>query len=190
MKSERQKALDGEFFNAVDPELQQIILRTKRLLRKLNDCDYADHEGKRRIFEQLFGSVGEPVHIDVDFHCEYGVNIHLGDWVVINMNCTFVDNNRIDIGNHVLIASDVKIYTPAHPVTAGERMIPGGGWNIYARPVKIEDGTWIGGGAIILPGVTIGRNAVIGAGAVVTKDIPANAVAVGSPARVIRYQEE
>ena len=106
------------------------------------------------------------------------------------MNCTFVDNNRIDIGNHVLIASDVKIYTAAHPVTAGERMIPGGGWNIYARPVKIEDGAWIGGGAIILPGVTIGRNAVIGAGAVVTKDIPANAVAVGSPARVIRYQEE
>ena len=69
-------------------------------------------------------------------------------------------------------------------------MIPGGGWNIYAQPVKIEDGVWIGGGAIILPGVTIGRNAVIGAGAVVTKDIPANAVAVGSPARVIRYQEE
>ena len=158
MKSERQKALDGEFFNAVDPELQQIILRTKRLLRKLNDCDYADHESKRRIFEQLFGSVGEPIHID--------------------------------IGNHVLIASDVKIYTAAHPVTAKERMIPGGGWNIYAQPVKIEDGVWIGGGAIILPGVTIGRNAVIGAGAVVTKDIPANAVAVGSPARVIRYQEE
>ena len=152
MKSELQKALDGEFFNAVDPELQQIILRTKRLLRKLNDCDYADHESKRRIFEQLFGSVGDPIH--------------------------------------VLIASDVKIYTAAHPVIAKERMIPGGGWNIYAQPVKIEDGVWIGGGAIILPGVTIGRNAVIGAGAVVTKDIPANAVAVGSPARVIRYQEE
>ena len=114
----------------------------------------------------------------------------MGNWVVINMNCTFVDNNRIDIGNHVLIASDVKIYTAAHPVIAKERMIPGGGWNIYAQPVKIEDGVWIGGGAIILPGVTIGRNAVIGAGAVVTKDIPANAVAVGSPARVIRYQEE
>ena len=78
MKSERQKALDGEFFNAVDPELQQIILRTKRLLRKLNDCDYADHESKHRIFEQLFGSIGEQIHIDVDFHCEYGVNIHMG----------------------------------------------------------------------------------------------------------------
>lgn len=190
MKSERQKALDGEFFNAVDPELQQIILRTKRLLRKLNDCDYADHESKHRIFEQLFGSIGEQIHIDVDFHCEYGVNIHMGNWVVINMNCTFVDNNRIDIGNHVLIASDVKIYTAAHPVTAKKRMIPGGGWNIYAQPVKIEDGVWIGGGAIILPGVTIGRNAVIGAGAVVTKDVPANAVAIGSPAKVLRYQEE
>ena len=69
-------------------------------------------------------------------------------------------------------------------------MIPGGGWNIYAQPVKIEDGVWIGGGAIILPGVTIGRNAVIGAGAVVTKDVPANAVAIGSPAKVLRYQEE
>ena len=190
MKSERQKALDGELFNAVDPELQHIILRTKRLLRELNSCDYADRDGKRRIIEQMFDSVGESIHIDMDFHCEYGINIHLGNWVVINMNCTFVDNNRIDIGNDVLIASDVKIYTATHPVNAKDRMIPGGGWNVYAQPVKIEDGVWIGGGAVILPGVTIGRNAVIGAGAVVTKDIPANAVAVGNPARVIRYQEE
>ncbi len=160
MKSERQKALDGELFNAVDPELQHIILRTKRLLRELNSCDYADRDGKRRIIEQMFGSVGESIHIDMDFHCEYGINIHLGNWVVINMNCTFVDNNRIDIGNDVLIASDVKIYTATHPVNAKDRMISGGGWNVYAQPVKIEDGVWIGGGAVILPGVTIGRNAL------------------------------
>lgn len=189
MKSELQKAIDGELFNAIDPEIQQITIRTKRLLRQLNDCDYADAEGKRRIIEQLFGSVGERIHIDVDFHCEYGVNIHMADWVFVNMNCTFIDNSRIDISSHVLIGSDVKIYTATHPVNAKERMLPGGGWTVYAKAVSIEDGVWIGGGAVILPGVTIGHNAVIGAGAVVTKDIPANAVAVGNPARVIRYQE-
>ena len=189
MKSERQKALEGELFNAIDPELQEMTLRTKRLVRRWNDCDCADRKGKRKIIEQLFGSVGERIHIDVDFHCEYGINIHLGNWVIINMNCTFVDNSRIDIGDNVLIASDVKIYTATHPVNAKERMVAGGGWTVYAKPVKIEDGVWIGGGVVILPGVTIGRNAVIGAGAVVTKDIPANAVAVGNPARVIRYQE-
>lgn len=77
MKSELQKAIDGELFNAIDPEIQQITIRTKRLLRQLNDCDYADAEGKRRIIEQLFGSVGERIHIDVDFHCEYGVNTNI-----------------------------------------------------------------------------------------------------------------
>ena len=107
------------------------------------------------------------------------------------MNCTFVDNNIIEIGNDVLIASNVQIYTATHSTKLSERIVPDwssgdGVCRTYALPVKIEDGAWIGGGAIILPGVTVGRNSVIGAGSIVTRSIPANCVAVGNPCRVMR----
>lgn len=124
---------------------------------------------------------------------EFGCNISMGSNVSVNMNCTFVDCNKITIGSNVLIVSNVQIYTAAHPVELVERLTPN--WNAesggyfchtYALPVTIGDGCWIGGGAIILPGVTIGRGTVTGAGSVVTKDIPDNCVAVGNPCRVIR----
>lgn len=138
--------------------------------------------------------MGKGVHVDIDFHCEYGKHIFIGDKVIINMNCTFVDNNRIDIGSNVLIASNVQIYTATHSTKVSERMVHN--WSegeeicrTYALPVKIEDGVWIGGGAILLPEVIIGRNSVIGAGSVVTRSIPANCVAVGNPCRVIKQIE-
>lgn len=191
--TELEKCMAGEMFNGSDPELAAMTLRAKRLLADLNRTDYADWDGKRRILREMFGSVGESVYVDIDFHCEYGRNIHVGDRVIINMNCTFVDNNRIDIGNDVLIASDVKIYTATHSIRAAERVFPG--WQpdaglllcrTYARPVLIEDNAWIGGGSILLPGVTVGARSVIGAGSVVTRDIPADCVAVGNPCRVIK----
>lgn len=183
----------GEMFSA-DESTLSIALRAKRLVRQLNACDYDDGESKTAILRQLFGSMGDHVHVDIDFHCEYGRNIHVGSNVIINMNCTFVDNNRIDIGNRVLIASDVKMYTATHSTDPAVRNHsdnpnPAFWCNTYSRPIRIEDEVWIGGGAIILPGVTIGRGAVIGAGAVVTRDIPAFSVAVGSPARVIKKIE-
>lgn len=110
------------------------------------------------------------------------------------MNCTFVDNNRIDIGSNVLIASDVKIYTATHTVDVEGRTnspenkkASGCFCRTYSRPIKIEDNVWIGGGAILLPGVTIGNSSVVGAGSVVTRSIPANCVAVGNPCRVIKH---
>lgn len=112
--------------------------------------------------------------------------------MIINMNCTFVDNKEITIGNYVLIASNVQIYTSSHPVLPQERLIfenttgPECFFKTFARPVEIQDNVWIGGGCIILPGVTIGKNSVIGAGSVVTRSIPENSVAVGNPCRVIR----
>ena len=122
----------------------------------------------------MFGHLGENVHVDIDFRCEYGKNIFVGNKVIINMNCTFVDNNRIEIDNNVLIASNVQIYTATHSTNVKERTMQN--WdeskaicNTFALPIKIEDNVWIGGGAIILPGVTIGRNSVIGAGSVVTR---------------------
>ena len=123
----------------------------------------------------MFGHLGENVHVDIDFRCEYGKNIFVGNKVIINMNCTFVDNNRIEIDNNVLIASNVQIYTATHSTNVKERTMQN--WdeskaicNTFALPIKIEDNVWIGGGAIILPGVTIGRNSVIGAGSVVTHE--------------------
>lgn len=193
MKTELQKCMDGELFDGGDKELVEITVRNKRLLAEYNATDFADKEKKNRILREMLGSMGENIHIDIDFHCEYGRNIHLGSNVIINMNCTFVDNNRIEVGNNVLIASNVQIYTATHPTKASERIVQN--WNensgegycrVYALPVKIEDNVWIGGGAILLPGVTVGKNSVIGAGSVVVRSIPANSVAVGNPCRVIK----
>ena len=205
MKTEYEKCMAGEpFIGGKDPKIVETILRTRRLLAQFNATDYADTERKQALLREMFGSMGKGVHVDIDFHCEYGKHIFIGDKVIINMNCTFVDNNRIDIGSNVLIASNVQIYTATHSTKVNERMVQD--WSegeeicrTYALPVKIEDGVWIGGGAItiednvwigggtiVLPGITIGRNSVIGAGSVVTRSIPANCVAVGNPCRVIR----
>ena len=192
MKTEYEKCMAGEPFNGgKDPKITEMILRTRRLLMQYNATDYADTERKQALLREMLGSVGQGVHVDIDFHCECGKHIFVGDRVIINMNCTLVDNNRIDIGNNVLIAPNVQIYTATHSPKVHERMVQD--WEegqdiclTYALPVKIEDGAWIGGGTIILPGVTIGRNSVIGAGSVVTRSIPANCVAVGNPCRVIK----
>ena len=192
MKTEYEKCMAGEPFNGgKDPKITEMILRTKRLLMQYNATDYADTERKQALLREMLGSVGQGGHVDIDFHCECGKHIFVGDKVIINMNCTLVDNNRIDIGNNVLIAPNVQIYTATHSPKVHERMVQD--WEegqdiclTYALPVKIEDGVWIGGGTVILPGVTIGRNSVIGAGSVVTRSIPANCVAVGNPCRVIK----
>lgn len=127
MKTELEKCLAGEPFYGGDTEIVKIAAKAKRLTRELNDTGYTDIEKKRGIMKQLFGSVGRRVHIDVDFHCEYGRHIFIGDCVIINMNCTFVDNNIIEIGNDVLIASNVQIYTATHSTRYAERMLPDDG---------------------------------------------------------------
>ncbi len=190
--TEYQKCMQGLPFTG-DDEMLQIIQRNKRLVAMLNATSIDNVEKRQEILAQMFGTLGKGVWVDIDFHCEYGINIHTGNDVIINMNCTFVDNNRIDIGSNVLIASDVKMYTATHSTCVAERTVTpeqrkasGGFCVTLSRPIKIEDDVWIGGGAIILPGVTIGRGAVIGAGSVVVKDIPANTIAVGNPARPIK----
>lgn len=190
MKTEWEKCMLGEPFDGASPEIAEMTLRCKRLLMQLRDTDYADNETKQHIYRQLFGSIGKDVYIDIDFRCEYGRNIHIGNEVIINMNCTLLDNGRICIGNKVMIAPDVKIYTATHALQLSERMPerqhPGASiCATIAHPVRIEDGAWIGGGTVILPGVTVGKQTVIGAGSVVVHDIPAHSVAVGNPCRVI-----
>ncbi len=192
MKTELEKCLSGEVFNGGDKTLAAMTLNAKRLLKELNNTDYADVKSKKNILQQLFGRVGKNIHVDIDFHCEYGKHIFIGNQVIINMNCTFVDNNIIEIGDNVLIASNVQLYTATHSTKVYERIVED--WDkgmeickTYALPIKIGNGVWIGGGAIILPGVTIGENSVIGAGSIVTHSIPDNCIAVGNPCRVIKH---
>ena len=179
MKTELQKCLDGEIFNTSDDTLQKMIHQARKLTGIYNTTPSTNTQKKHTVLKELFGNLGDNVNIDTPFHCDYGKHIRIGNNVIININCTFIDCNTIKIGNNVLIASNVQIYTATHPVDVNQRLVAN--WHsdsktpyfrAYALPVKIEDNVWIGGGVIILPGVTIGKNAVIGAGSVVTKSIP------------------
>ena len=175
--NELEKCMAGEWYDCHNAIFLEYKNNARNLLSQYNSFSYNQKKEKTEVLKQLFGSMGTNVSI--------------------NMNCTFVDCNKIEIGNNVLIASNVQIYTATHPVELSDRLTPN--WNpdsgeyfcrTYALPVKIGNGCWIGGGAIILPGVSIGDGTVIGAGSVVTKDIPANCVAVGNPCRVIRKINE
>lgn len=186
--TEYEKCLAGLPFNGGESPMTNMAANARRLMRAFNAVSYGDAAGKYAILKEMLGGIGENVWVDVDFHCEYGKHIFVGDNTIINQNCTFIDNNRITIGRNVLIASNVQIYTATHSVIPEERRSEGNGDSCItlARPVTIKDNAWIGGGAIILPGVTIGEGVTIGAGSVVTRDIPARCVAVGNPCRVIR----
>ena len=195
--TEREKMLAGQLYDCGDKELLAEWHRAKDLARDYNNTDSSNKEEKERILNLLLGGRGENLWITAPFYVDYGNNIYFGNNCEVNMNCTFVDCNRIDIGSNVLIASNVQLYTATHPVELSQRLTPD--WNpesreyfcrTYARPIKIGNGCWLGGGVIVLPGVTIGDGCVIGGGSVVTKDIPPNSLAVGNPCRVIRKINE
>jgi galactoside O-acetyltransferase/maltose O-acetyltransferase len=193
MKTEMEKCLAGEWYDCHDALFLKLKGKTCDLLMKYNSLPYASKEEKQKILKEMFGSIGEEVSVGHSFICDYGCNIHIGNNVTVNTGCTFVDCNRITIGSNVLIAPNVQIYTATHPIELDERLLPhktAEGIHYirrtYALPVTIGDGCWIGGGTIILPGVSIGKGAVIGAGSVVTKNIPPESLAVGNPCRVIR----
>jgi acetyltransferase-like isoleucine patch superfamily enzyme len=193
METELEKCLNGEWYDCHAQVFVTLKTKTRKLLSQYNALPYENSTERYNLLKEICGSVGTNVSVGNPFICDYGQNIHIGNNVSVNMNCTFVDCNKITIGNRVLIASNVQIYTAAHPVELSERLTLG--WTAdskksfcqtFARPVTIEDDCWIGGGVIIVPGVTIGKGSVIGAGSVVTKHIPENSLAVGNPCRVIR----
>lgn len=190
--TEREKMLAGELYDCGDAELLNRWHKAKNLVRDYNSTDSEDMEKKERILDELLGGRGKNLWITAPFFADYGNNIYFGNNCEVNMNCTFLDDNKIIIGDNALIAPNVQIYTAFHPTNAAERFgeqKADGSFEFCktrTAPVTIGDNVWIGGGAIILPGVRIGNNVVIGAGSVVTKDIPDNKIALGNPCRVVR----
>ena len=181
MATEREKMLAGEMYDPLDPELVAVRGRARDLCQQLNATREVEDAARRGILRNLFGTGGDTVWMQPPFYCDYGTNIELGERVFFNFNCIVLDVCRIRIGDFTLFGPAVQIYTPLHPFNAEQRRR-----EEFAKPIDIGSDVWVGGGAIILAGVSIGSQAVIGAGSVVTRDVPEGVFAAGNPCRVIR----
>jgi maltose O-acetyltransferase len=174
--------LAGDLYIADDPEIAAESRRAMELAAQYNASSPSDPAGRRRILEELLGSIGEGTEIRPPFHCDYGYQLHIGARTFANFGLVALDVARIDIGDDVQIGPGVQLLTPTHPLAAEPRRAK---WEA-AAPITIGDNVWLGGGVIVCPGVTIGANTVVGAGSVVTRDLPPDVLAVGTPARVLR----
>ena len=176
------KMVSGENYHINDPELREIRYRVRDIVDEFNALSARAVTEKERLIRTIFGRVGENVHFEKGMRIDYGCNTHIGNNVFINFNFVLLDCAPVTIGNNVFIAPDVQIYTAQHPLDPDTRNQHIGS----ARPINIGDDVWIGGGSIILPGVTIGKGSTIGAGSVVKHDIPAGVIAAGNPCQVKR----
>ncbi|MFG3597869.1 sugar O-acetyltransferase [Bradyrhizobium sp. RDI18] len=181
MQSERQKMLAGALYDPMDTELVEARARARNLCLDLNATREAQQEERRRILTELFGAGGETVWMQPPFFCDYGSNIKLGERVFFNFNCVVLDVCPVKIGDFTLFGPAVQILTPMHPWNAEQRRK-----EEFGKPIEIGSDVWVGGGAIILPGVRIGSRAVIGAGSIVARDIPVGVFAAGNPCRAVR----
>ena len=185
MRSEKEKMLAGELYDPLDPELVLARNRARGLCQALNATREEQQEERRRILKDLLGRGGDDLWMQPPFFCDYGSNLHLGTRCFFNFNCVVLDVCAVRVGDFTLFGPAVQIYTATHPMNAELRR-----QQEFARPIEIGSDVWVGGGAIICPGVKIGDRAVIGAGSVVTRDIPAGVLAVGNPCRVVREINE
>lgn len=176
------RMMSGERYDAAHPHLIEKLEATRELLWEFNSLRPSEKARRDGILHRILGSHGERFQFNQPFRCDYGENIHIGEDFFANFNLTILDEARVDIGDHCFIGPNVSIYTACHPLEPGDRndLVE------WAEPVKIGHNVWIGGNVVILPGVTIGDNCTIGAGSVVTRDIPSSTLAAGNPCRVIR----
>ena len=181
-KSEREKMLGGELYLATDAELTRMHSYARKLTHKSNLSDYSENSDRSPIIDSLFGKIGSNFTVKPPFYCDYGCHIFAGHNLYINYDCTILDCNYVHLGDNVLFAPKVQIYTAYHATDPKIRLT---GLEL-AAPIVIGDNVWLGGGVIVCPGVTIGNNVTVGAGSVVTKDLPDNVVAAGNPCRVIK----
>ena len=180
--TETEKQRKGMEFWNLDEEISAAKIRARLLTQKLNAVAVDDAAQIRKIVDELFASCGTDLTLKTPIQCDFGYNIFIGDHVLINYNCVFLDAAPITIGDNCFVGPMTGLYTVNHPLDPVRR---NAGY-VCGKPITLEKNVWIGGSCTILPGVTIGENSVIGGGSVVTKDIPANVIAVGSPAKVIR----
>lgn len=184
-RSERELMLAGELYLASDPELVALRRKARSLTRRFNQAGEDETDLRREIITELFGAVGSRFEIEPPFRCDYGFNIHAGDNLFMNFGCVVLDCAPIRIGRNVLMGPGVHLYAATHPVEPEVRATG----RELAFPITIGDDVWIGGHVVVCPGVTIGDRCVIGAGSVVTRDIPPGSIAAGNPCRVIRRVE-
>lgn len=182
MNNEWNKMLKGEPYDALNAEILDLLFKTKDRIWQYNQLPPSDNEGREAAIRTILGSCGEHPIVNSPFYCDYGCNIHVGDHFFSNFNLTILDEAMVTIGNHAYIGPNVSLYTACHPTDPVERR-KGTEW---AKPITIGNDVWIGGNVIVLPGVTIGNGCTIGAGSVVTSDIPEGSIAVGNPCRVIK----
>ena len=185
MKTEREKMIAGELYDPLDPELVAARARARDLCQTLNATREAEQEERRRILRELFAAGGDSVWMQPPFFCDYGSNIELGERVFFNFNCVVLDVCPVRIGSFTLFGPGVQVLTPMQPLNAELRRS-----QEFGKPVEIGSDVWVGAGALILPGVRVGSRAVIGAGSVVTRDVPEGVLAAGNPCRVIREIRE
>ena len=186
MKTEKEKMLSGELYDALDPQLTEDRMKARLLIKQLNDSREDQVEERNQILKELIPHAGEGLWLQPPFYCDYGYNIKVGERVFFNFNCVVLDVTQVTIGSRTLFGPNVQIYTATHPMHYRERAT---GLE-YAKPIVIGEDVWVGGSVVICPGVTIGDRSVIGAGSVVTKDIPADVFAAGNPCKVIRSINE
>ena len=182
MSTEKAKMLAGEMYNPMDPTLVRDRLIARRLVRKFNQSKETDTELRQELLTELFGSTGKVITVEPTLRVDYGYNIHVGENFYANFDCVILDVCEVRIGKNCMMAPGVHIYAATHPIDPVER---NSGRELGA-PVTIGDNVWFGGRAIVLPGVTIGNNVVVAAGAVVARDVPDNTVIGGNPARVLK----
>lgn len=182
MKTEKEKMLEGELYDPLDSQLFAERQHARLISKAFNDTSIDQQEERDRLIKELIPESGQGVWIEPPFYCDYGSNIMLGNKVYFNFNCVVLDVAPVRVGSNVLFGPAVHIYTATHPLSAVERRT---GLEL-GRPVEIGDDVWVGGGVIICPGIRVGARSVIGAGSIVTKDIPEDVVAAGNPCRIIR----
>jgi maltose O-acetyltransferase len=182
MAREREKMLDGEPYDPSAEELVAARTRARELTARFNQTGPGEVAKRRALLADLFGSVGSDPFVEPPFRCDYGDNIHVGDDFYANFDCVILDCARVSVGRNCMLGPAVHVYTATHPLDAAERVAG----TERAEPVSVGDDVWVGGQAVLTPGVTVGDRAVVAAGAVVTEDVPSDVVVAGNPAQVVR----
>ena len=191
--TEKQKMVAGMMYNAYDEELVRERREARRQVRLFNETPEDEPERREQLLKQLFGSTGSRVNIEPSFRCDYGYNIHVGENFFANFDCVILDVCEVTIGDNCMMGPKVCLYTPVHPFDKEDRKVHSVNGKLilmeYGNPITIGDDVWIGGSAVINPGVTIGNNVIVASGSVVVKDVPDNVIVGGNPARILRTLE-